>query len=82
MADDAEHPQALTGFRHDVHQVIFEADTPGGKLFDVLLLVAILASVGALMLESVKDVNQEYGHILRIAEWVFTGLFTLEYVVR
>ncbi|MDC1142210.1 ion transporter [Planctomycetota bacterium] len=82
MPQSTENLQPLTGLRHTVHQVIFEADTPSGKLFDILLLAAILASVGALMLESVKDIEHEYGHTLRVAEWVFTGLFTLEYFVR
>jgi voltage-gated potassium channel len=68
--------------REQLRQIIFEADTPAGKAFDVGLLVAILASVAAVMLDSVASVRERAGAELRIAEWIFTGLFTLEYVVR
>ncbi|MGY8916987.1 MAG: ion transporter [Flavobacteriales bacterium] len=65
-----------------LHEVIFEADTPMGKLFDVVLLVAILLSVGVVMLESVPEISQEFSKPLRIAEYGFTALFTIEYVLR
>ena len=65
-----------------LHEVIFEADTPGGKLFDVVLLVLILLSVLVVLLESVQVVADRYARELRIAEWVFTALFTVEYVLR
>ena len=64
------------------YEVIFEADTPSGKLFDVVLLIAILLSVLVVMLDSVKSVNQQYGTELQYAEWVFTILFTVEYAAR
>lgn len=70
------------GFRARLHTVIFEADTPAGKAFDVALLWAIVFSVGAVMLESVAQVRAGYGHALHVAEWVFTVLFALEYVLR
>jgi len=69
-------------FRHKLHEVIYEADTPAGKLFDVVLLIAILASILFVMLESVKSINEEYGEILNIAEWVITILFSIEYILR
>ncbi len=72
----------LSGHRLTIHDVIFEADTPAGKAFDVALLVAILASVLVIMLESVAGVQARYGYWLRILEWLFTGLFTVEYVLR
>ena len=65
-----------------LHEVIFEADTPMGKLFDVLLLIAILFSVGVVMLESVPEIGLKFATSLRIAEYVFTALFTIEYVLR
>ncbi len=65
-----------------LHEVIFEADTPMGKLFDVILLIAILLSVGVVMLESVPEIGLEFAKPLRIAEYVFTVLFTIEYVLR
>jgi len=65
-----------------MHEVIFEADTPAGRLFDLLLFVAIAASVAMVLLESVEPVRTEHGTALRIAEWSFTGVFTLEYACR
>jgi voltage-gated potassium channel len=62
--------------------VIFLADTPSGRNFDVLLILAILASVAAVMLESVAPIREEWGHALWLAEWAFTILFTLEYGAR
>jgi voltage-gated potassium channel len=62
--------------------VIFEADTPAGRAFDLLLLVAILASVAVVMLESVASVRARAGPTLRALEWGFTLLFTAEYLLR
>lgn len=64
------------------HQIIFEADTPSGKFFDVLLLWAILLSVVAVMLESVNSIAEHHREALVIAEWIFTILFTIEYILR
>lgn len=68
--------------RERVHEIIFGTDTPAGKAFDVALLLAILASVAAVMVESVESLNRRYETELDTIEWVFTGLFTLEYVAR
>ncbi len=68
--------------RERLHEVIFEADTPLGKWFDVVLLVLILLSVLFVMLESVKTIDAEYHRVLRLAEWVITILFTIEYGLR
>ncbi len=65
-----------------LHEIIFEADTPAGKLFDIALIIAILLSVGAVMLDSIKSINNQYGSLLHIAEWIFTILFTIEYILR
>ncbi len=73
---------ASAGWRSRLHEVIFEADTPVGKAFDILLLWAILLSVLAVMLESVPTIGQPYQRILRLIEWGFTILFTLEYLLR
>ncbi|MCE9668100.1 ion transporter [Myxococcus stipitatus] len=70
------------GFRARLHTIIFEADTPAGKAFDVALLGAILCSIVAVMLESVASVRQQYGLALYVAEWVFTVVFATEYVLR
>lgn len=68
--------------RQKLHEVIFEAETPLGKFFDVVLIVAILASVVVVMLESVKSLDQKIGRLFGILEWIFTILFTLEYFAR
>lgn len=74
--------RAVSSLRHRVYQTIFEAETPAGKLFDVLLLVAIVGSIAAVVLESVESVEQMYGPQLDLIEWLFTALFTVEYLVR
>ena len=68
--------------RARLHEIIFEADTPGGKLFDVLLILSIVASVILVTLDSVSAVRQSYGRLLYFGEWVFTILFTIEYALR
>ncbi len=70
------------GWRLIMHRVIFEADTPAGKAFDVALILAILMSVAAVMLESIGTVRSRYGGVLSAAEWFFTILFTVEYILR
>ena len=72
----------LSPFQKKLHEIIFEADTRTGKWFDILLLVAILLSVATVMLESVNSISALYGEELRILEWTFTILFTLEYIAR
>ncbi|SET86848.1 ion transporter [Stigmatella erecta] len=71
-----------SGLRARLHTLIFEADTPAGKAFDVALLCAIVLSVLAVMLESVAEVRTRFGPVLHLAEWVFTLLFAVEYVLR
>lgn len=68
--------------REILREVIFEADTPAGKLFDVVLIIAILLSVGVVMLDSIKSLQEEWGHTFYALEWVFTILFTIEYILR
>ena len=65
-----------------LREIIFEADTISGKAFDIGLLLAIILSVIAVMLESVKAIELEYGDYLTIVEWVFTVVFTVEYILR
>ena len=68
--------------RLKIHEIIFEADTPMGKLFDIILLVMILLSVTVVMLESVEGFRLKWRWIFDILEWVFTILFSIEYVLR
>lgn len=64
------------------YEIIFEADSRAGKLFDVILLLVILASIAVVMLESVEEIRDLHGESLRVLEWIFTGLFTVEYLLR
>ncbi len=74
--DDQEH------WRSKIHLVIFGTSTRAGKRFDLILLVLIVASVLIVMLDSVKEIRAEWGRELFIIEWVFTLLFSVEYVLR
>jgi len=69
-------------WRERWYEIIFEADTPAGKLFDIVLLIAILLSVVVVMCESVDRIRKDYEMLLVGAEWFFTLLFTFEYGVR
>ena len=69
-------------WRTVLHEVIFEADTPAGKAFDVLLIISILASVVAVMIDSIDVVRYQHGSLLYRIEWFFTILFTVEYALR
>lgn len=73
---------ATRGWRQRLYVIIFEADTPAGKGFDLALIAAIVASVIVVMLESVTSIREQYGHELYVAEWGFTILFTIEYIAR
>ena len=74
-----EKPDSL---RRKIHEIIFEADTPMGKTFDVLLIVSILLSVVIVMLDSVASIELRYGNLFYWLEWFFTLLFTAEYILR
>jgi voltage-gated potassium channel len=65
-----------------LHEIIYEADTPKGKLFDVILLIAIIASIVLVMLESIKSFDAKYHNLLNISEWIITILFSIEYIAR
>lgn len=69
-------------WRSRLHRVVFEAETRSGRAFDIALLVCIVASVVAVMLDSVDSISARHGRLLRELEWAFTVLFTIEYVVR
>ena len=82
MADSATPGKTLATWRERLHEVIFEADTPAGKAFDIVLLLGIGLSVLAVMLDSVDSIQKQHHRALLIAEWVFTVLFTIEYILR
>ncbi len=75
-------PRPRAGWRDRLHEIIFEAETPAGKAFDVILLIAIAASVLAVSLESVESIRERYGAWLYGIEWGFTVVFTVEYILR
>ncbi|MGV6831330.1 MAG: ion transporter [bacterium] len=75
-------PSSDRNWRTKLHEVIYEADTPAGKVFDVILLIVIIASIIFVMLESVDSIDKKYHDLLDTAEWVVTFLFTLEYIAR
>ena len=72
----------LKKFRKKTHEIIFEADTFLGKLFDISLLILILFSVAAVMIESVEQYSIKYNKELTIIEWIITAIFSLEYILR
>lgn len=74
------HKQAP--WKHKLHEIIYEADTPMGKLFDIILFIIIIFSVLLIMLESVKEIDANYHSILLTLEWVVTIFFTIEYIAR
>ena len=74
--------KAHSGWKHKLHEVIYEADTPAGKFFDIVLFILIMLSVILVMLESVDHIDEEHHTILLTLEWVITIFFTLEYIAR
>lgn len=77
----ADPPEALT-LKERLWRIIFLSDTPASRGFDIVLLWLIGFSVLVVMLESVESIRNEHGHLLSILEWIFTGVFTAEYIVR
>lgn len=69
-------------WRSALYDIIFEADTPAGKDFDLLLIISILLSVVVVMLDSISSIRLAYGQLLYNLEWFFTIIFTIEYALR
>jgi voltage-gated potassium channel len=69
-------------WRERLHEIIYEADTPAGKAFDLVLLIVILVSIVFVMLESVESIDAQYHQFLDYSEWIITILFTMEYIAR
>ena len=65
-----------------LHEIIYEADTPEGKLFDVVLLILILLSVFVVMLDSIAIFHENYRYLFDVIEWIITVLFSIEYALR
>jgi voltage-gated potassium channel len=79
---DAESAPRGAAWRSQLHTIIFEADTPAGRWFDVVLLGLILVSIVVVSLETIPGLSLAGRDLLRTAEWVLTGIFTLEYLFR
>ncbi len=73
---------SLSGWRQKMNVIIFGTDTFWGKTFDVVVLIVIILSIITVMLESVNSISINYGKELKIIEWVFTIMFSLEYIAR
>lgn len=77
-----KNKKSLSQRRLKLHEIIFEADTPAGRWFDTILIIIILLSVTIVMLDSVVHIHDRYGHLMYVLEWIFTILFTIEYILR
>lgn len=77
-----EVPEGLPPWRAKINEIIFGAETFAGKMFDIVLIVAIVISVASVLADSVASLNARYGHIYYWVEWFFTILFTIEYALR
>lgn len=71
-----------TPWRKRLHEIVFEADTRAGKTFDLVLLWLIVSSVIVVILESIRSFRDDYGEAIYYFEWIFTVLFTVEYLLR
>jgi len=68
--------------RKRIFSIVFGSDTREGRLFDLILLVTILLSIGSVFLESISSLRIKYLPYILVAEWIFTILFTIEYILR
>ena len=72
----------LSAWRESLNTLIFGAETPQGKDFDVVLSICILLSVAVVMMGSVESFHKQFPQVLAVLEWLFTTLFTIEYGLR
>jgi voltage-gated potassium channel len=68
--------------KKEIHDIIFGTHTRSGRIFDIILMIAIVLSIIVVMLDSVAWIHDKYGNPLYLAEWIFTILFTVEYILR
>ena len=69
-------------WREKLHEVIYEADTPAGKRFDIILIIVIIFSLILVSLDSVSSIHDSYIDFFYISEWIVTILFTIEYILK
>lgn len=72
----------MTDWKSELYKIIFEADTPKGRAFDIALIIAIVCSSLVVVLDSVERLNQAYSSVFFILEWFWVALFTTEYILR
>ena len=77
-----EEAPSQNNWRSKIFKIIYHADTPAGKWFDIMLIVFILISVLTIILDSVEKLHIDHGEFFYILEWFFTVVFTLEYFLR
>lgn len=85
MENTPDHTTVQTGKRSwqaKLHDVVYETNTAAGKTFDIVLLILILVSIVVVMLDSMPSLRVKYGHLFFVLEWIFTVLFTIEYILR
>lgn len=82
LTEDESLLMSRKPLKHHLYVIIFGTHTPAGRAFDISLIVAILASLLVLILESIPNVMSEWSQQLRYIEYTFTALFTLEYLLR
>jgi voltage-gated potassium channel len=79
---DHEFGKPASGWRRRVHEIVFESDTRTGRAFDLVVITAILVSVAVVIADSVPALSRRWRTPFDLAEWLFTALFTVEYVAR
>ena len=75
-------PSSFKHWKSRLHTVIFESHTRAGKMFDVVLLILILLSISVVLIDSMAEFHNRFGNVFYIIEWIFTILFTIEYILR
>jgi voltage-gated potassium channel len=69
-------------WRNKLYVIIFQTNTVAGRRFDTALLLIILASLAIVIIDSIESVHRSYAEWFAIAEWVLTGIFAVEYLLR
>jgi len=72
----------MASFKKKIKILIYGTDTPSGRLFDIILIMTIFLSIIFVLVESVPEYSSRYRSIFFTAEWIFTILFTIEYILR
>ncbi|HEX8247280.1 MAG TPA: ion transporter, partial [Pyrinomonadaceae bacterium] len=80
QVESRERPDSA--WRNRLHEIVFESDTRAGRAFDLTLIWLITLSLVVIILESVKSIRDNYGEALFTVEWIFTVIFSIEYLLR